>query len=64
MKDAVKQRIAPESVYCSSCGGWLCDVEMENGRVTTQCKKCHRKMIATVHGGAVLVYKDRRGKTA
>ena len=64
MKDAVKPRRALENVHCSCCGGWLCYVGMEDGRTIQNCKKCGKRMVVAVHRGSVLVYKDRRVKTA
>ncbi len=64
MKNAVKQRRALKSVYCSSCGGWLCNMEMNDGRTVQKCQKCGRRMVISVHAGSVLVYEDRRVKTA
>lgn len=64
LKDAVKERRTLKSVYCSSCGGWLCNLEMVDGRTIQKCQKCGKRMVAAVHHGDVLVYEDRRGKTA
>ena len=64
MKDSFKQRKVLDSVYCSNCGGWLCDVEIENGRTIQKCPKCGKKMVISAHRGSILVYEDRRKKTA
>ena len=65
MKDGVIiQRRTLESVYCRICGGWLCDLEMDDGRIVQKCAKCGNRMVISVHNRSVLAYKDRRKKAA
>ena len=65
MKEVGKnKRRAMKPVHCHICGSWVCDLEMENGRVIQKCPKCDNRIVVTVHGNTPMLYKDRRVKTA
>ena len=64
MGNAVKiQRRVLTPVHCHICGGWLCDVELQNGRVVLRCSKCREKVVVTVKNRLLSLFLERR-KTA
>ena len=58
------QRREMTSVHCHLCGGWVCDIEMDNGRIIQKCPKCHNRLVIRVVRWIPLVYKDRRKQAA
>jgi hypothetical protein len=49
-----------EELHCPYCGKWVCDTDMNIGRIIEPCRECGRRLVIMNMGDVPFVFKDRR----
>lgn len=51
-------------LYCPYCGTWVCDTDLQIGRIIQLCREhnCKKRLVILNEGEGPFIFKDRRKK--